>query len=74
MRNPMSVSQRYLAVVLIVCTWARGEGARAATTDADMDKSIRIRSFLPQKPISRARRPAPIEAVIENVGNAGETI
>ena len=29
---------------------------------------IRIRSFLPEKPISRARRPAVIAAVIENAG------
>jgi hypothetical protein len=30
---------------------------------------VRVRSFLPEKPISRARRPAPITAVIENLAD-----
>ncbi|MGD0091755.1 MAG: LamG-like jellyroll fold domain-containing protein [Planctomycetota bacterium] len=31
---------------------------------------VRVHSFLPEEPISRARRPAPIAAVIENLGDA----
>jgi hypothetical protein len=34
------------------------------------DGAVRVRSFLPEKPISRARRPAAVIAVIDNSGSA----
>jgi Concanavalin A-like lectin/glucanases superfamily/Glycosyltransferase WbsX len=48
-----------LAFVSVVNAWA---GAREA--------DIRIHSFLPVRPIARAKRPATVAAVIENMGDA----
>jgi hypothetical protein len=41
---------------------------------AGTQSAIQVRSFLPVKPLSRAQRPAGVEAVIENTGEAAATI
>ena len=43
--------------------------AQAAETPAVGESPIVVRSFLPAQPLSRARRPAPLAAVIENAGD-----
>lgn len=42
----------------------------ALSVAADSVRGVRVRSFQPERPISRAKRPAPIAAVIENRGDA----
>src|SRR5690349_6499554 len=42
--------------------------AETASVKPPGHAEFRIRSFLPEKPISRAQRPAVISAVIENAG------
>jgi hypothetical protein len=39
-------------------------------TSAAEPESLRVSRFLPDKPLSRAQRPAPIQAVLENLGSA----
>jgi hypothetical protein len=52
------------------CGAAEGEAAMQPAGRAE----IRVRSFLPEKPICRARRPAAIAAVIENAGEAAAEV
>jgi len=46
-------------------------GMENASTNQTGRGEIRVRSLLPDKPLSRARRPAAIVGVIENAGDAG---
>lgn len=55
-----------------VCVLVLLGGVTASAAEAQT--SIRVRSFLPVKPLSRAQRPAGIEAVIENSGGNDVTI
>jgi hypothetical protein len=59
----------------LVLGWGTGIGCGiTAMGDSSVKQmgpgEIRVRSFLPEKPISRAQRAAPIVAVIENTGDA----
>ena len=64
-----------LGMCLILGWGTNTSGGTAAMEDASAKQTgpgeIRVRSFLPDQPISRARRPAAIVAVIENPGDAG---
>ncbi|MCY3022983.1 MAG: glycoside hydrolase family 99-like domain-containing protein [Planctomycetota bacterium] len=69
-RSPF-VYHRHLARValawLLACTAsACGNAAEAGMADR---AEIRVRSFLPEKPVCRARRPAPVAVVLENAGD-----
>ncbi len=66
-----------LLAVLACGSAVMGLGAGAQGKDADTapakdpaSSTISVRSFLPDKPISRARRPATVVAVIENAADA----
>jgi len=56
-----------LVLLAGACAWAMTAGA--AEHDA-----VRVRSFLPGQPMSRALRPAPVVAIIENNGAAVVTV
>lgn len=45
-----------------------------APSGASAGTEIRVRSFLPEKPLNRARRPAAIKAVVENTGDVAATL
>ncbi len=55
-----------VAALLSACRMEEKSVDKAAKPQGRAE--IRVRSFLPEKPISRARRPAPVAAVIENAG------
>ena len=54
------------------CTAAAG--AEEAPAKQAARAQIRIRGFLPEKPLARARRPAAVAAVIENAGEAAAEV
>ncbi len=60
----MHLAQFVLAgiMVAVACVPALGQDAAVAET------ALRVRRFLPEQPLSRAGRPAPIAAIIENAG------
>jgi len=62
------------ALILLLAHAANIHGSAAEGGAGGMEKTIRIRSFLPEKPIARARRPVPIAAVIENTGSAAADV
>lgn len=62
--------------VSLLLGWGTGIGGGITGMEESSTKQtgpgeIRVRSFLPDEPVSRARRPASIVAVIENSGDAG---
>jgi len=58
---------------VLVCTGSVSSSAAADMKEPDAESGagagIRVRSFLPVEPLSRAQRPAGLEAVIENAGD-----
>lgn len=56
----------FVAHVLVGCEAEEKNMTAARKPDSGVE--VRVSRFLPEKPISRARRPAPIGAVIENLG------
>ncbi|MCC6695853.1 MAG: glycoside hydrolase family 99-like domain-containing protein [Candidatus Hydrogenedentes bacterium] len=57
------MSFRIVALVAFACAVAVAENPQAQS-------GLRVRDFLPGKPISRAQRPASLSAAIENLGDA----
>ncbi|MCC6487743.1 MAG: glycoside hydrolase family 99-like domain-containing protein [Candidatus Hydrogenedentes bacterium] len=61
------MSFRIVALVAFGC-------AVAVAENPEVQSGLRVRDFLPGKPISRAQRPAPLSAVVENLGDAAVAV
>lgn len=55
--------------LLVAAVWVTLPEAKAAEAPANRAPQVVARRFLPEKPLSRARRSTPLTAVIENAGD-----
>jgi len=64
------MSSEYVLVACVLASLRLAAVAPEAGAAKPAPAAARVRSLLPEKPISRAQRPTPIAAVIENTGDA----